>query len=112
MNTDPDDFPDLEPPAGGLSALRARLDRPRRPWRLLIPLPLLAAAALVAAVLWPRPRTELPLDAALLAWVAPPSAPVTAVPGADGTPGLERVPSDVVWYRVTAPPVVAPPRVP
>jgi hypothetical protein len=88
-------FPELEPPPDGLRALRARLDARRGRWW---PGLALVAAALLLAVLWPRPRAELALDAGLAAVIAPPGAPVTATGGTL----VERVPADVVWYRVVA----------
>lgn len=94
-------FPDLEPPPGGLRSLRARLDAPRRPWW---PALALVAAAVLLAILWPRPRSELALDAGLAAVLAVPRAPVTAV----GATVVERVPADVVWYRVVATVEVSP----
>jgi hypothetical protein len=51
----------LEPPPGGLAALRGRLDdeaRPRRWWLAAIPLAALAVLALVI-VRWPRAQPEI-----------------------------------------------------
>jgi hypothetical protein len=96
-------FPELDPPPGGLRDLRARLEATRRPWW---PGLLLLAAALLLAILWPRPRTGLQLDAGLAAWVAPPTAPVSVPPGAEATTAIERVPVDIVWYRVAGTAIV------
>jgi hypothetical protein len=56
-----DELPDVpalrthEPPAGGLAALRERIDRPRSRWWWLVAVPALALAVLVL-VLVQRPR--------------------------------------------------------
>jgi hypothetical protein len=92
-------FPDLEPPSGGLLALRGRLDRRRVPW-WPVAVAVAVAVAVGIAVVWGRPRPALPVDAGLLAWVAPPAEAVSVPPGAAGTTAIVRVPGDVVWYRV------------
>jgi hypothetical protein len=94
-------FLPLEPPPGGLIALRARLDRGReRRWVPVTALAALATVVLLAGVRGPRPGPRL-LDQAgaehypslvSLGLVPPPAEPVTRARGEGAPLALRRVP--------------------
>lgn len=82
-------FEPLDPPPGGLNALRARLraDRRRRfAWAVL-------ATAVIVLVLLARPRPELPTDPGLVAFgLYEPTAPIE---------GLDRTAATAVYADET-----------
>jgi hypothetical protein len=94
-------FTALEPPPGGLPALRARLARDRRP-RLVPALLAVAAAGAIVLLAWRLrpPRSTLGDDLArrdypamvALGLRAPPEEPVTSLPSGRAPRALRRIP--------------------
>jgi hypothetical protein len=101
-----DVFRELDPPPGGLAALRARIDARSRRGRW-IALPALATAAAIVFAVVSRPApAPLPWDPTLqsLGLEAPPAEPVTLPDSRRGDTALMRVETGtpgVTFYRVS-----------
>lgn len=92
-----DGLPVLHPPAGGLEALRGRLDR-RRGAPVWGGVAALASAALLLWALWPRGAPPVGLNDL---WVEAQLAPAQeAVRAVDPAERAARVGASIAWYRL------------